>query len=484
MFHDTLIVKGYINMSKFKNAKGFTNVLIVSFAAMFGVLALALGYAAINSNTDLRSKAAEEQSIYKQWEFNSINNSNSEGWIINKPLSFITKFGWLSFVPQESASLATLSHSRVGASMPKGNKYLVFSLSAGTSGKTSPTPPSCPKPPVCADAQATIDTSTPKRAGCPVYKCLPIVRTSTPSVQRGGFGGWVQGDSVEVVDEQTVFQEAVKQKIACPIETKKCPDGSSVGRAGRSCDFMLCQAKRVIRGNVYYTKTVKESDQNRKSGSVKMEKPVEFMVPIDGAFHEVKVRLPEINDVNILTLRIEFTSGLKPGESVNLDWIRLLGVLDKKLSPTPSIVTRCIPMGECPEGAECAKPALPFGAEYCKPTPKPLISCTPRPTCLDAIRPCKMPESDDYCKPSITPKVCRMEQVKCVKAPCPKIEICDPVVVTTITPDQSYRCPATGWVDCMPGVSNPGESKRGSNCSQEYLSWAKANCPDFKGAAY
>jgi hypothetical protein len=40
-------------------------------------------------------------------------------------------------------------------------------------------------------------------------------------------------------------------------------------------------------------------------------------------------------------------------------------------------------------------------------------------------------------------------------------------------------CPATGWVDCMPG---PGASK--SQCQKEYLAWAQASCPDFQGVAY
>ena len=440
-------------MSKINKANSFTNVLIISFAAMFGVVALALGYAAMNSDTDLRSKAAEEQTIYKQWEFNNINNSNAEGWVINKPLSFVTKFGWLSFTPQKDASLASISHSQVGASMPKGNKYVVFSVSAGTTGKASPTPMGCPRPPICADAQATVDTSVPKRAGCPVYKCLPIVRTSTPSVQRGGFGGWVQGESVEVVDEAAVYREAVRQKIACPMEAKVCPDGSSVGRSGRSCGFLPCQTKRVLSGNIYYTFITNDMTDKRKGVPLKMEKPIEFTASIDGSFQEVKALLPVINEATIQTLRIEFTSGLKPGEAVNMDWIRLIGVVDKKLPPTPSIA-RCIPVGECPEGAECVKAALPPGAEYCKPTPKP----------------------------SISPRTCRIVQEICDSAPCPETRVCDPVV-TTIAPGEAFTCPASGWVDCMPSTNSNKFSGSRSLCTDEYLNWALKNCEGFKGAA-
>ena len=43
----------------------------------------------------------------------------------------------------------------------------------------------------------------------------------------------------------------------------------------------------------------------------------------------------------------------------------------------------------------------------------------------------------------------------------------------------SYTCPTTEFVDCLPdpsGVANP-------QCQPDFLSWAKANCPGFQGAA-
>ena len=47
----------------------------------------------------------------------------------------------------------------------------------------------------------------------------------------------------------------------------------------------------------------------------------------------------------------------------------------------------------------------------------------------------------------------------------------------------SYTCPATEWIDCMPMVGPDGPVKR-SQCEPDYLTWAKANCPGFQGAAY
>ena len=42
----------------------------------------------------------------------------------------------------------------------------------------------------------------------------------------------------------------------------------------------------------------------------------------------------------------------------------------------------------------------------------------------------------------------------------------------------SYSCPASEWVDCMPGPDS-----QNPQCTNDFLTWAKANCPNFKGAA-
>ena len=46
-------------------------------------------------------------------------------------------------------------------------------------------------------------------------------------------------------------------------------------------------------------------------------------------------------------------------------------------------------------------------------------------------------------------------------------------------PVELYECPKGDYVDCMPG---PDKIK--SECSSQYLKWAKENCPNFKGVAY
>lgn len=49
----------------------------------------------------------------------------------------------------------------------------------------------------------------------------------------------------------------------------------------------------------------------------------------------------------------------------------------------------------------------------------------------------------------------------------------------TNTTNSDYTCPANGWQDCMPILS---ESEKKA-CSQEAMAWYKANCPNFQGGA-
>ena len=45
--------------------------------------------------------------------------------------------------------------------------------------------------------------------------------------------------------------------------------------------------------------------------------------------------------------------------------------------------------------------------------------------------------------------------------------------------ESGYVCPKTEWVDCMP---SPDAGVK-LECTPEFLSWARSNCPGFKGGA-
>ncbi len=46
--------------------------------------------------------------------------------------------------------------------------------------------------------------------------------------------------------------------------------------------------------------------------------------------------------------------------------------------------------------------------------------------------------------------------------------------------DTTFQCPTTEWVDCMPTVGGMGKIE----CTNDFLAWAKLNCPQFQGAAF
>lgn len=57
----------------------------------------------------------------------------------------------------------------------------------------------------------------------------------------------------------------------------------------------------------------------------------------------------------------------------------------------------------------------------------------------------------------------------------------EPPVTTPVDPgEESYTCPSSGYIDCMPTVGGP----RKDRCDQKYLTWAKEHCPNFEGVAY
>lgn len=62
-----------------------------------------------------------------------------------------------------------------------------------------------------------------------------------------------------------------------------------------------------------------------------------------------------------------------------------------------------------------------------------------------------------------------------ISSPSPTSFIPSPEPTST-----AYKCPQTDYVDCMPVVGDGIKFE----CTQQYLNWAKLNCPTFKGATY
>lgn len=59
-----------------------------------------------------------------------------------------------------------------------------------------------------------------------------------------GIGGFLYRNALEHPGENTD-----RSQIACTLEARMCPDGTAVGRTGRSCEFAACPFPNVELGN-------------------------------------------------------------------------------------------------------------------------------------------------------------------------------------------------------------------------------------------
>ncbi len=95
---------------------------------------------------------------------------------------------------------------------------------------------------------------------------------------------------------------------------------------------------------------------------------------------------------------------------------------------------------------------------------------TPSSGSLDLLQP-NLPslESDDKKRMEPQPTPCILVY-----------EPCDPKSCDYDEKKCLYKCPKSGYIDCMPIVA----SERQYQCSQPFLNWVKKNCPDFRGVTY
>jgi len=80
-----------------KKTDSFRKILIIVLGIVFGVSFLAISYKAATTSREDRSKAAEEETIVKQWEFNG---NTTEGWtkVKNKDLIYSVSNGFLHII--------------------------------------------------------------------------------------------------------------------------------------------------------------------------------------------------------------------------------------------------------------------------------------------------------------------------------------------------------------------------------------------------
>ncbi len=379
-------------MASRKSLVRYDKIFATLLFALFGIIALVLGYKAVMTNTEQRSRAAETQTIYKQWEFNG---RDSQGWSVSSPTTSVMKAGALVVTAGRSA-LPSLRNTTVDASVPAGLKTVSFSLSVGSVQVPARREGdgSCGPAPDCRGRLIELPTAS----RCPVYRCQQEEHSSE---------GMQESDD-------SYFRRSISNRYACPEDTRTCADGTSVGRILPNCDFVACpgtsgtvnQRRRVARkftALLYY----------RLKSKDRFERPIEFKGSVGGGYQTYSVTLHDIAAMDINSLRIVFTSGVKAGEAVAFDWIRLLGPVNASSThaPTPH-ATPTLVACDGPDGSACQ-------LEGCQPCPTgrpcPMV-CRPQyGTCLNHRCINETPQA---------PEGCHYQQVRCVRAPCNPVLVC------------------------------------------------------------
>lgn len=340
----------------------YDKIFISLLFLLFGIIALVVGYQAVKTDADVRSKAAETHAVYQRWEFNG---TTTEGWTVISPSKVTVKSGAL-LVSMLKGRLPTLEHNDVKTPLPNGLKSVSLSMAVGAPQipTTTKKPEGCPTPPECPHGVIEL----PVGARCPVYRCAVAgTAQSTGSVGSSQPGtGW----------------------------------------GGASASPRRKPSARIFSATVYYQK----SDKNE------FEKAADFSGTVDGKFQTYSVALPDIAAIDLSKIRIVFTSGMKTGETASVDWIRLVGPVKPILTKHPSITPTPV-YCEGPDGSPCELGACPTCApgKMC-----PAIACRLQTgTCRnnECVR-------DTHPKQTPTPSGCHYIQPRCFMKPCDPILVC------------------------------------------------------------
>ncbi len=458
-------------------APGLGKILTVALVVAFSVISLAMAYHAVQNSTEDRSKAAEEQTVFKQWNFNG---SDAEGWGPIAPHKVTVTGGNLILATQKSSNAPGFRNRDVSTVMPKGLKSVMLSIFVGDSSRVTPTPAKCPTPPPTCKHPVLVGDPHGSR-GCPLYRCIESTFQKNPTAKpnsEGWSGTYDQVRGVSDETDETAIAQSVKAHVMCTEDARLCSDGSYVARSGPNCEFAACPGTPAVLPSI---KKFTGVLHYKLVGKSQFEKSVDFSGTANGQFQTVRITLPDIGEVSLERLRVVFTSGIKPGDKVLIDWIRLVGSLTRpSYTPTPVSCQGTL-TGYTPTES-CGTDTYRYVSYTCSDgyTGKQGGTTSCKSTAL-----WKQYASDD-CHRRTDPH-CSVTPTHSTSTPTyPSVDPTRYEHPPTPTPLSGYSCPAGEWINCMPGPVNGGGMGGVShtNCSGEYISWAKAHCPNFKGAAY
>jgi len=335
-----------------------------------GIIALALGWLALNKNTEGRSKAALTEFIYKNWEF----KESAEGWV-GEGKTIVASMTGLLTAQFPAATGGIVRHDVVKTSLPTGNKYVKVALSLvpgisvlGTSDEAGVgdwTDTSSQDGTIVDDSGDEI--LNPETGPLPTHAPVPPGCQPMPPC--------VQNDTCNIPPPEDGWCPPLPPPTRTPTPTRRPPTPTP------------------LPGSTTFTLTI----LYQLTGKTTWEKPVvKTGLVSKGSYAEYAVLLPAISPLPIGKLKLQ-VSGVKTvgigsvqEYTMNIDYIRLTGSL-----PVPSIqisITRsptstptrlptpsCTPMPPCVINNTCNIPAPDSG--WCAPrTPTPTRRPTPTPT--------------------------------------------------------------------------------------------------------
>ena len=371
---------------KRKGTGNHSIVRIVVFGAV-GIIALALGWLALNQNTEGRSKAAFTETVYKIWEF----KNTAEGWVGENGTQLGPTPNVLYAVFANNAT-ASLRNDLVKTALPYGNKYLKVILALGRDdvvrvlgitdnrGNTVDEVSNVSSEPGTAGGGAgsgIVDTDQ----GCQGPGCL-----SPDEIQNAQPIGWPDPNQ-SCSPRPSCLDTAPYCRIDEPIAGWCPPTPKTTCKPVPPCLYTspYCSLE-LPPGNWCPTPTRKPTPQPgvttfdltiqyQLTGKTTWETVVKRGLVSKGSYAEYAVLLPGINPLSIGKLRLQVSGVSSQSDVISnyllaIDRIWLTGPVPK---PTPK--PTCTPQPPCLYSPPYCKidPKLPPGGWCPRVTPTPTI---------------------------------------------------------------------------------------------------------------
>lgn len=249
----------------------------------------------------------------------------------------------------------------------------------------------------------------------------PIQTPAEPKKKKFSKSKWLLLSSIILVliiisTSAAYFFLNSKSQVACTLEAKLCPDGSSVGRTGPKCEFTACPKTTPTPDPTANWKTLDSSVDISKDFYVPGGRPKDFTLKypsswlLQGNSLYPEGKTPSVNGHPIRVILgywgtdlPEFTAVKNlPAGKASYYWGGETFTMGYAVFDNGDIFSfNYIPNSK----AQQYKPIFDAILNTIKFTDQnsPTPTCRPRPACLDATPRCLIPETSDMCPPTITP---------------------------------------------------------------------------------